>query len=83
MSEATASNIEIVYVRLLGEGTDVARPVFAKRISASVFEIIDAHDVDFNLEEWEFPPGSVVVCREERIFHDRALLAVALFDGAL
>jgi hypothetical protein len=58
MSAAMDSFTEIVHVRLLGEGTDVWRPVRARRISSGVFELApDPVPAD---ENWEFPPGDRV-----------------------
>jgi hypothetical protein len=51
--------MSIVYVRLLGEGTDVYRPVPAERISSNVF-ILGGQDILTDDEVWEFSPGTKV-----------------------
>jgi len=50
-----------IYVRLLGEGTDVWRPVEAVAISPDVFEIAADAAVPSD-ERWEFGPGARVRC---------------------
>ena len=52
--------METIYVRLLGEGTDVYRPVPADRICASVFVVGGETIRDPENEEWEFLPGTKV-----------------------
>ena len=57
---STRRFMETIYVRLLGEGTEVYRPVPAKRLYASVF-LIEGKDIhDPEDEEWEFLPGARV-----------------------
>ena len=52
--------MNIVYVRLLGEGTEVYRPVPAQQVSSSIF-VLGGEDI-YNPEdeEWEFLPGARV-----------------------
>ena len=52
-----------IYVRLLGEGTEVYRPVSAVR-DDGMYYLIAPDGYDANDECWEFPPGSKVLCRE-------------------
>lgn len=47
------------YVRLLGEGTDVYRPVQLERLSDGIF-VVQEKFYDPDDEKWEFPPGSIV-----------------------
>ena len=54
-----------IYVRLLNEGTDVRRPTTGVRVSGDVFRVEPTADYDPDTEEWEFPPGSEVVCARE------------------
>lgn len=53
---------EIVYVKLLNEGTDVWRPVKAINIDKNVYEISLDNNYNEDLEEWEFLPGTKVLC---------------------
>ena len=69
MSAATDSFTEIVHVRLLGEGTDVWRPVRAHRLAAGKYELCS--DPAPEDETWEFAPGSHVKV-EERILSEGA-----------
>jgi hypothetical protein len=65
-----------VYVRLLGEGTTVYRPVPAKRVSPSVFVLggKDIHNVDD--EEWEFLPGATVEVETKTLSGECVLVAI-------
>jgi len=50
-----------VFVRLLDEGVDVWRPVRAKRLSGTVYRIVD-QPYEREIETWQFAPGDAVVC---------------------
>jgi len=62
MSEETASNTELVYVPLLGEGTIVFRPTQAIHLEGDKYELLATKDYDPEDEKWEFLPGSIVHC---------------------
>lgn len=66
MLEGQASNIKIIYVRLLNEGADVVRPVDAIEMSSNVYKILESNKYDQEDEEWEFTPGTIVRCEEEK-----------------
>jgi hypothetical protein len=51
-----------VYVRLLDEGTDVARPTEAEVVSDGVYRLLPTPDYDSEVEKWEFLPGELVRC---------------------
>jgi hypothetical protein len=59
--ELVASGVAqvLVYVALLGEGTEVWRPVAAIPVSATVFRLLGTVP---NGESWQFSPGSNVRC---------------------
>lgn len=59
-----STTIELVYVRLLNEGTIVYRPTKGEKIDNLVFRILPTDDYDPNEEEWEFTPGTIVLCIE-------------------
>ena len=62
MSAATASSTETIFVRLLGEGVDVWRPVRATALGQDTFRLEpDPAPPD---EEWEFRPGDLVRVEE-------------------
>lgn len=63
MSEGQGSDInsDTIYVRLLDEGTEVWRPVKAKKVAEHVY-CIDEEQVPLD-EKWEFQPGAVVQVR--------------------
>jgi hypothetical protein len=80
MSAEMGSNTEhgdgIVYVRLLGEGTLVFRPVPAKFLSSSTCVLAGEELLDERDEDWEFPPGTIV--RTEKRLLSGELLHVAV-----
>ena len=67
-----------IYVRLLGEGTDVWRPVAATPLPDGTY-ILDKTPVPVG-EQWEFSPGSRVVVEEKSFECDDTthLVAVSL-----
>jgi hypothetical protein len=70
----------MIYVRLLGEGTDVWRPVAATALADGTY-ILDATPMPDN-EQWEFPAGSRVAV-ELKVFQgktDAALVAVKRYE---
>jgi len=69
-----------IYVRLLGEGTPVARPVEALRISANEFQLLRTSDYDPDDEKWEFLPSSVVAAEVQQWSSGEILVAIALAD---
>ena len=66
-----------IYIRLLGEGSDVWRSVAADGISESVYRIKEGPIPE--TEFWEFQPGTVVKV-ERRGFSDKkdGLFAIEL-----
>ncbi|HUK47120.1 MAG TPA: hypothetical protein VLW06_05995 [Terriglobales bacterium] len=57
---------KMIYMPLLGEGTDCWRPVRAVQIHDDVFEVVDEITVG---ESWAFAPHSRVRCRDS-VFAD-------------
>jgi len=76
MSAATVSSTDLatVFVRLLGEGTDVWRPVEAVRLGETTYRLADSAAPED--ETWIFQPGDIVVVERRR--SDDGLIAVAL-----
>ena len=50
-----------IYVALLGEGTDVWRPVEAENLGNGLYRILDQPYEPAN-ETWQFAPGDLVQC---------------------
>ncbi len=50
-----------IFVKLLGEGVDVWRPVRAEHLQGNVYRIID-QPYDREIENWQFEPGDDVIC---------------------
>jgi hypothetical protein len=48
-----------IYVRLLGEGVDVWRPVRAEHVGGDVYRIL-SQPYDREIESWQFEPGDEV-----------------------
>jgi hypothetical protein len=72
------TNTDIVFVRLLEDGTDVMRPVPAVYISEDFYRLSATVDYDPEFETWEFPPNSKVRCERQEFGSDRILVAVEL-----
>ena len=75
MWAAMDSNTKIIFVRLLDEGTDVMRPVFAVHIAGNTYRINNADDYDPDSEIWEFLPGCNVRCQRHTIDGNDILVA--------
>jgi hypothetical protein len=54
-----------ICIALLNEGTDVWHRVRALQVGPHTFVVLLTQAYDPETEEWEFPPGSVVVCQEQ------------------
>ena len=67
----------VIYMPVENEGTDCWRPVHADHVEGDIYEITVLEAPGD--EEWRFPPGSNVRCREHE-FQDgvRGLLAYEL-----
>ena len=63
--DLSISMTKIIYIPLLNEGTPVSRPTKGKLVSGELYEVIATSDYDPDLEEWEFPPGTIVECKIE------------------
>jgi len=81
MSEEMASSAEgptrEVFVRVLGEETDVWRPTRAVLGTHARFTLLATDDYDPADETWEFPPGSVVDCHLRTLGGHEVLVACA------
>ncbi len=77
MSAATASSTDVtIFVRLVDEGVDVWRPVQARRLSETTYQIADEAIPEG--EAWAFSPGDIVVAEHRGSERDASLVAVAL-----
>ncbi len=67
MSVETGSSISTVeiFVRLLNEGTEVLRPTRGRVLESKAIQVLATADYDPAVEEWEFPPGSMVSCEKQ------------------
>jgi len=71
----------MIYVRLLNEGVDAWTRAPARRLTASVFEVLQPSDYNPKAEEWEFVPGTTVECEGRIRGTQRVLLAVRRASG--
>lgn len=65
-----------VYVRLLGEGTEVFRPVPATMTSASTCILGGAEFYDPEDEQWEWLPGTLVKVEARNLEGAQVLVAI-------
>jgi hypothetical protein len=76
---SSSSNVS-VYVRLLGEGTNVFRPTLGSPVAGSHVRLLATPDYDEEDEDWEFKPGSVVLVQRRRLEGREVDVAVALIE---
>jgi hypothetical protein len=55
-----------IYVPLLNEGTDVIRPTRGRPLGEMKYEVLPVPGYSPSLEEWQFPPGTIVKCVLEK-----------------
>lgn len=70
--ESTEKMAQTIYMPLIDEGTDVWRPVQAEPVEGGLFRVLGEVPEE---EIWEFPPGTVVRCREQLFSGGRRSLA--------
>ncbi len=63
-----------IYVYLLDEGTDCWRPVSAEHLRDDVYRI-KGEPPDPEDEKWEYLPGAVVRCRQQKLSGGDCLVA--------
>jgi hypothetical protein len=78
MSGETGSSTERVYVRLLGEGTDVFIPAEAVFEGSNVGRLVAPADYDPDDQDWEFKPGALVRIESRTLEGKEERVAVAL-----
>jgi hypothetical protein len=65
-----------IYIRLLGEGTRVYRPVPACQIENNLYEVGGFQIYDSEDEIWEFTPGTYVLVEEQNLDGENVLVAI-------
>jgi hypothetical protein len=65
----------VLYIKLLEEGTDVYRITKGIKVKNLTFKVLSTNKYDPSDEIWEFPPGKVVKCRET--FRDGKIVYIA------
>jgi hypothetical protein len=54
-----------IYMPLLNEGTAVIRPTKGLPLGGGQYKVLPSQGYAAALEEWQFPPGSIVACAFE------------------
>jgi hypothetical protein len=72
------SNTILIYIPLLDEGTDVARPTLGVPLGDNLHRVLATPTYDANDEHWKFPPGRIVRCLPEMRGGDEVLVAQTL-----
>jgi len=60
------SEMVTIHIPLLNEGTTVSRPTLGESLGDQRYCVRPTPNYDPADEEWEFLPGSIVVCEEVR-----------------
>lgn len=71
---------QTIYIPLMDEGTDVARPTQGEPRGNNIFMVLPTVDYDPEDEVWQFLPGSIVVCEEKIGSAGHILIAKRLHD---
>ena len=69
------SDTDVIYIPLLDEGTNVARPTPGVPLGGGRYRVVATPNYDPDGEHWEFPPGSIVQCIPEMRDGDQILVA--------
>lgn len=56
---------EIIYIPLLNEGFPVYCPAYGLQVGERIYVVLLSSDYTPRSEEWEFPPGNIVVCKKK------------------
>ncbi len=63
-----------IYIYLEGEGIDVRKPVLAKSLGDTIFQILSVNERPED-EKWQFSNGEIVRCRTKEPSNGPALVA--------
>jgi hypothetical protein len=66
-----------IYVKLLGEGTDVWRPTQAERVDENTVRLLPTADYGAYDEQWEFSPESIVRYENRILSGEDVMVAIA------
>lgn len=66
----------IIYIQLLNEGSVAYRPVSSNEIGKNIFRVDGTEIYDLKHEEWEFPPGTLVIVEEQIRGGEKVLIAI-------
>jgi len=65
-----------IFIKLLGEGTLVYRPVPSIKISENLYILQGSEIYNPEVEEWEFKPGTLVFVEEKLLEGKFELIAI-------
>ena len=71
-------NKEIIFIKLLNEGTEVWRHTNATKQDKDTFRNDLSDKFDSEVEDWEFIPGMTVKCENRILFDKICLVATEL-----
>lgn len=77
-----SSDTKTIYIKLLDEGTKVARPTQGLPLQNDLYLVLPTPNYNPDDEHWEFSPGSVVRCIMEKWSSGDILVAHELIDLA-
>jgi hypothetical protein len=69
---------EIIYVRLIDEGTIAWRPMWAERLEEFIYKIKPNENIDRTDENLEFDTGQIVICKKQKLSSGQYLVATEL-----
>lgn len=69
-------NKEIIYVKLIDEGSIAWRPMWAERLEEFTYRICTNENIDRTDEVLEFETGEIVVCRKQKLSNEQCLVAI-------
>lgn len=72
-----------IYINLLNEGSPCCRPTQGIWVSEMTYRVLPTENYDPDDEHWEFPPGSVVECRQERRIIDGESIQITIAVRAI
>jgi hypothetical protein len=69
---------QIIYIPLLDEGVSVWRPTKGINLGNDTYKVVATENYNPKIEEWKFPPNSIVECTLELWKNEKILVAKKL-----
>jgi hypothetical protein len=74
--DLNSRKLKTIHIRLLDEIVDVWRPTKAVDLGDGLFCVLPTDDYNPDDEEWEFPPGTTVQCKKQKLSEGETLIAI-------